>query len=315
MLRQPSPILSVGLGTLGGGLYAGLNTILDVWDRASPLVATWGAVHGFIDRAIPLLVGGLLGLAIHYGRLREVIARGEAQRAEDLVHRLQRVERNQAVWIVATSTLHEVRNPIHGLGLLLDEVAELEASSRDPVEVAVERTRLLEHARAQMARVDTSIAALRRLASSAKPMERAVDLSALVDDVARNSRFASPPTIDLSASSGHGLVVRGDEAFLRIILENLLTNAVDALRAGGRGRVHVEATVSDGAACVRISDDGPGIDEGVRASMFEPLATTKAEGMGLGLAISRALARSMHGDVTCIDVPGWSTTLELRLPE
>lgn len=308
----PSPVLYVALGLLGGALYAGTNTLFDVWDRQSPLVATWGVVHGFVDRGIPLLVGGLLGLAVHYGRLRHELARAEAERAEDLVHRLQRVERNQAVWVVATSTLHEVRNPLHGLGLLLDEVVELEG--RDGADVAPERARLLERARAQMVRVDTSIAALRKLASSAKPQPREVNLSALVEAVARDAEVAKAPSVELSVEADRALVVEGDEAFLRIIVENLVTNALDALREEKRGRVLVRATTVDGAPCVRVSDDGPGIADDVRASMFEPLATTKVEGMGLGLAISRALARTMRGDVACTDVPGWSTTLELRLP-
>jgi two-component system C4-dicarboxylate transport sensor histidine kinase DctB len=55
---------------------------------------------------------------------------------------------------------------------------------------------------------------------------------------------------------------------------------------------------------VRVGDDGPPIDPGVRDSLFEPLRTTKAEGLGLGLPIARALARAMRGDVALEDGEG-----------
>ncbi|NOU34515.1 MAG: hypothetical protein HOO96_42020, partial [Polyangiaceae bacterium] len=150
--RSTGPLWVYALvGLAGGAAYAAANTVFDILDRTKPLVATLAAVHGFVDRGVPLLVGVLLGVAVHYWRLTREQARGFARRAEDLGHRLAHVERDQAVWVVATSTLHEVRNPIHTLGLLLDEIASLE-DGPDEAGGAPTRAELLGQARAQMRR-------------------------------------------------------------------------------------------------------------------------------------------------------------------
>ena len=85
--------------------------------------------------------------------------------------------------------------------------------------------------------------------------------------------------------------------------------------AGRRDR-RVLVSAERGVACsiVRVLDNGTGIDAEARGSLFEPLASSKARGMGLGLSVSRALARAMAGDLVIAEVSGWSTCLELRLP-
>ena len=93
-------------------------------------------------------------------------------------------------------------------------------------------------------------------------------------------------------------------------------NSLDVLRArGGAGKVGISVTHDHGEALVRVQDDGPGIEEGIGDKIFEPLATSKARGLGLGLSIARALARSMRGEIVREQRAGWSTTFLLRLPE
>ena len=73
----------------------------------------------------PVIVGALLGVCAHYLRLRGAASRRprwRAARAEALRMRLQKVERDQAVWVLAAAVLHELNNPLHALGLLLDEI-------------------------------------------------------------------------------------------------------------------------------------------------------------------------------------------------
>ena len=298
---------------LAGAAYAATNTLFDMWDRSKPLVSTLASVHGFIDRGVPLFAGALMGLAVHYWALRTELAKREASRAEDLGARLQKVERDQAVWIVATSTLHEVRNPLHSLGLLIDEVVALDEAGDSAT-----RRDLLQRARAQMARIEESIGALRHLATSAKPSVREVDLAALAEQVADSAKphRSEDHAIALDVVCRARPLVRGDAAFLRIIVENLVQNSLEALASTERddGRILVETVTSGDEAIVRIADNGPGIPADKRAEVFEPLATTKTQGMGLGLAISRALARAMKGDVTFVERDDWSSCIELRMP-
>ncbi len=305
------------VGTLGGTIYALANTLFDAWDRAGSISVTFVQVHGLVDRGVPVFAGALLGIALHYFRLRSELAAREASRAEELGSRLEKVERDQAVWVVATSTLHEVRNPLHSLGLLLDEVVALESSEEAGLVTMAGRRELLERARAQMARIEASILALRRLAASKRPTLTDVDLADVVTQTVAEVRARIPKDEGVSVSliAQHRLTVHGDTTFLRIIAENLLQNALDAQRTAGtlEPRVRVEVLRDGDNAVLRVADNGPGVATDDRQSVFEPLATSKAQGMGLGLSISRALARAMEGEVGFAELAEWSTCLELRM--
>lgn len=314
--RSTGPLWVYALvGLAGGAAYAAANTVFDILDRSKPLVATLAAVHGFVDRGVPLLVGVLLGVAVHYWRLTREQARGLARRAEDLGRRLAHVERDQAVWVVATSTLHEVRNPIHTLGLLLDEIAALEDGSPE-VDDAPTRAELLAQARAQMKRVDEAIAALRGLGRGAPPTLGSVELAPLAHDVAAESNAARGRAA-IAVEVDPALLAHGDAGFVRIILENLLKNSTDAVSEARSGKVLVRGAKRGDRTVLQVLDNGPGIAAGKEDDVFEPLATSKAHGMGLGLAISKALARSMQGDLRIGAAPagdGYSTCMELSLP-
>jgi two-component system, NtrC family, sensor kinase len=98
------------------------------------------------------------------------------------------------------------------------------------------------------------------------------------------------------------------------IVFNLLTNAVQAMGDGG-GVVTIAAhEAGDQVIELRISDTGPGVAEGDREKIFEPLYTTKARGIGLGLAVSRALARANLGDLHVDGTPGGGATFIVTMP-
>ncbi|HUQ20704.1 MAG TPA: ATP-binding protein [Gemmatimonadaceae bacterium] len=115
--------------------------------------------------------------------------------------------------------------------------------------------------------------------------------------------------------------IRADRDKVQQILINLLTNAIKFTPA--RGRVTVEAGIStddEKMACIRVTDTGIGIRGDKLDSIFEPFVQLGArpasgqEGLGLGLAISRDLARGMSGDLTVKSTIGEGTTLVLTLP-
>ena len=99
---------------------------------------------------------------------------------------------------------------------------------------------------------------------------------------------------------------------VRQILVNLLANALDA--AGLTGRVALRVSRDERGTLLRVNDDGPGIDARVRHRLFEPLVTTKARGIGLGLALCRRLAERNGGSlaVSAGELPG--AAFDLRLP-
>jgi PAS domain S-box-containing protein len=93
--------------------------------------------------------------------------------------------------------------------------------------------------------------------------------------------------------------VQADRIQLEMVLHNLISNALDALSTAGAGEGQVLVTVSADADAVLIAvhDSGAGIGEEAVSQLFEPFYTTRSDGMGLGLAISRNLVRAHGGDL------------------
>jgi signal transduction histidine kinase len=114
------------------------------------------------------------------------------------------------------------------------------------------------------------------------------------------------------------LVVRADPSLVQQVLLNLVSNAVKFTPAGGR--VTLDCQPAEATIAVRVSDTGIGVPAALRESIFEPFVqgdtglTRTTHGVGLGLAISRDLARRMGGDLTTMSEPGAGSVFTLTLP-
>ena len=108
-----------------------------------------------------------------------------------------------------------------------------------------------------------------------------------------------------------------DDSKLEQVLLNLLSNAVKFTQRGGHVSIRCEA--ADDHVLTRVQDDGPGIPADRLADIFEPFVQldralgNPREGVGLGLAISRDLARGMQGDLTVESIPGKGSTFTVSL--
>jgi signal transduction histidine kinase len=116
------------------------------------------------------------------------------------------------------------------------------------------------------------------------------------------------------------VMARADRDKLQQVVLNLLSNAVKATPAGGRVRLECGAAPDGTRVLVRVSDTGVGIPPDKLQSIFDPFVqvdrklSRPGEGVGLGLAISRDLARAMNGDLTAESVVGEGSTFTLVLP-
>ncbi|HYV65159.1 MAG TPA: protoglobin domain-containing protein, partial [Myxococcales bacterium] len=105
--------------------------------------------------------------------------------------------------------------------------------------------------------------------------------------------------------------IEGDGGQLRQVFVNLLDNAVHA--AGDGGWVRLEGAVENGIVALGIEDSGKGVDESVRARLFEPLITTKQKGIGLGLALVKRIVER-HGGTISYEPRGRGARFVVRLP-
>jgi PAS domain S-box-containing protein len=111
--------------------------------------------------------------------------------------------------------------------------------------------------------------------------------------------------------------VRADRIQIQQVLINLVRNACDAM-AAVRWSEH-RLTVKTGRRCdesvvITVADNGTGLSEELRASLFEPFVTTKRNGMGLGLTISRAIISGHHGEIWFEENPGGGSIFGFSLP-
>jgi signal transduction histidine kinase len=130
-----------------------------------------------------------------------------------------------------------------------------------------------------------------------------------MQDVALTNIFDSVDLIGVSAEIDPSLFVRGDPVRIRQIMRNLLRNA---LRYGGP-RVRLGAHKEAGRVAILVLDDGPGVSDEIVDRLFEPFVHGGSAGsLGLGLSVSRGLARQMGGDVQYFRHGSW-TVFELEL--
>jgi signal transduction histidine kinase len=290
------PWRAIAIGVMVGGLYSLIDEALDNGMNAS---ASLRIIHEIIDVVMPIGIGVLVAVAVHGLRLRSQLIAVQTERANDLERRIDRVDRNQAVWLVAAATLHRIVNPLHTLGLICEELTE-----RDPL--------FADRVRVQAEKMSTALSTLRQMNVQA-PQSGPLELGDYIATfAAQMAPLGERHRVHVQAHVSKELRVRADRAYLGVILENLVHNGIEALPQGGELTLSIDREEFRGVIAVR--DSGGGVPMDKREALFEPLrGSTKVNGLGMGLSVSRALARSMGGDLQYVCGAGGSR-FALSLP-
>jgi signal transduction histidine kinase len=106
--------------------------------------------------------------------------------------------------------------------------------------------------------------------------------------------------------------MRADPVQIGQVVVNLLSNAIQAMDQSGVLSVH--AAYDAGRIVITVADTGPGVPAEYRQKIFEPLFTTRARGIGLGLSVSRTLTHANGGELIVEDNPGGGARFSVRLP-
>ena len=186
---------------------------------------------------------------------------------------------------VARGMAHALRNPLHAVGLSVDELA-----ARLPGDA--EATALAAAARRQIAGVDGTIRSFLALAAGGGTEEE-VDVRALAEDVALAALQEARGRVRVSVegASARLLAVAPE---LKAALHALVVNAVEASPDGAEVAVRVEPREGGGAR-VAVEDAGAGLPAEVRARLFTPHTTTKPSGSGMGLYLAHRIATTRYG--------------------
>jgi signal transduction histidine kinase len=256
----------------------------------------------FVDWVAPPLAGVLMAAALLYAQRARTLHAAEKAAAEVLAERLAGTERRQAIWVVAAAVAHDLKNPLHNLQLLVEEVSD----EKDP-EL---RADLLRRIHENVARATERLSELSRAGQNPHDrVEQRVDVASVLEELRERLKPTLQATrAQLHIDCPHGMSVRCDGHALRTAVENVAANALEALQArGGGGSLWLHAEQRDGVVELTVQDDGPGIPEPLKSRLFTPFASGH-DGTGLGLSIARALARAGGGDLTCAESRAGRTT-------
>jgi len=140
-----------------------------------------------------------------------------------------------------------------------------------------------------------------------------LDLNGIVRETVDHLQLSGRADLELRLELGTAVHVIGDPPLLRRVLENLITNAVEAME--GRGKLSLSTEQQDSIVSITVSDSGPGMSEAfVRERLFRPFATTKRQGWGLGLYQCRSVIKSHGGKVHVESHPGLGSSFRVTLP-
>ena len=258
------------------------------------LVAS-GAINLLAILVVMLLAGTLSErLKLAGGRL--LVAEQRASKAERLA----------ALGTVAASLAHEIRNPLGSIAgsiRLLGTNSAFSAEERQLCDIIVRET----------ARLKDLVSDMLDLSSPRQPVFEVVDVAAVAREVVQlaepKGSITEQPLVSY-AGVGHAFV-RADPSHLRQLIWNLVRNGVQATAAGGHVEVSVE--VGRGGVRLRVSDDGPGLDEEAKSMIFDAFFTTRSKGTGIGLAVVKRIADEHGFEVVVDSTEGAGAIFEVAL--
>lgn len=270
--------------------------IIDVLIHEAPLIDAHGKQSGWM------------------GSMVDITERKQGEeRARKQQERMQATARLVAMGEMASSIAHELNQPLAAISSYCTGAANL-ISNQAPV---TEILPALQKAVEQAQRAGQVIRRIYGLARHSETRFEPIQLGERVDaaltlldaDIRQNGVRV---TLDLETQ----IMVEGDPVLLEQMLFNLFRNAIESMRdtAPDNRQMVITLSCAEGYALLCIADRGCGIDGKVADKLFDPLFTTKTEGMGMGLAICRSVVENHRGRLSFEANPEGGTMFRILLP-
>ena len=221
----------------------------------------------------------------------------------------QRQAHEQDSWTKLIRVLtHEIMNTVSPISSLSDALAaSMDEKGHSELDVKAGLETISDSSKNLIKFVET----YRELSGVARPVKKAIQLQELMDKVIGLNREAlAAKGAACSFSAGEpDLMLYADEGQISQILINLIKNALQA------GAKHIRITASlnkDDETVIRIANDGEPIPVSAQEQIFVPVYTTKKEGSGIGLSISRQIMRNHNGSIDLVKSDANETIFEIR---
>lgn len=269
----------------------------------------------FVDargRHVSVVLSTSLVKGIKDDILQAILVFTDNSKIKELEAAKRRAERLAAFQAMTRAIAHEIKNPLVAIKTFAELLPERFADEDfrgDFLKVVVQ----------EIERIDDLVARLRGLAIPQVLELRSLDLREPIEEtlvLLRGQLEQSRVLVTLTCEDPIPLI-EGDKAQLKQLFLNLFINAIEAMGSGGELMIRLsrEGPLAAETVLVEVSDSGTGIPESVLMNMFDPFVTTKRQGSGLGLSISRGIADAHNASIYARNNPsGRGATIFLELP-
>jgi signal transduction histidine kinase len=286
-------------------LRLGLN--LDGLRRAERRTLTRLTLSLAAALALGIVMIAFVVLRQQFGVLSEKHARAEEA--------LRRRDRLAAMGELASTVAHEVRNPLNAIGMTAQRLRRefLNAGHATPGPDDAELRELLDVLGSETQRIDRIVQQFLDYARPPRLSLREASLREVLDAAAEALRAKAATrgiTIDSDVAGVGDALFDSDQ--LKQAVDNLLRNAIDASPDGGRVRLEARRDWPDHV--IDVADDGPGIPADIVPKIFDLYFTTKADGTGVGLAVTHQIVEAHQGRIDVESSPGAGTRMSVRIP-
>jgi two-component system sensor kinase FixL len=227
---------------------------------------------------------------------------------------LEHAGRLGAMGEIATSIAHELNQPLTAAASLAGAVSLTLKKAREPRNDAA--IALLEDAIGEVRRASEIIRNMRDFVRKKKTARSLHDVNKVIEDASRIALIGADALgvsvkTDFDDNVGQMLL---DRVQIQQVVTNLVRNAVDAMKDAPERRLTVSTARRDGKIEVQIEDTGPGLSEEIRNQLFQPFVTSKENGTGIGLSISKAIIDAHQGEIFAINKKPIGCAFTFRLP-
>jgi len=204
-----------------------------------------------------------------------------------LQERIARSERLAALGEVVAEISHEIKNPLMMIGGFARQLIRTARDSK-----TLSKLNIIAE---EVQRLEALLGELRDLYTPTKLVIEKIDINDLLEEIyslTKDDCHARRIQVRLDREKG-SLFVEADRLRLKQVLLNLVKNGVEAMEKGGN--LSIQSAVSGEKIEISIADDGPGMRESIKEKIFTPFFTTKKQGTGLGLCVSKRIIEDHPG--------------------
>lgn len=253
----------------------------------------------------------LPGTRLFTGFVRDLTERQEREhRLTEVRSELIHVSRLSELGQMVSALAHEVNQPLTAMANYLSGARRLFTGGN--VEGGLQA---MERMAEQSERARQIIQRLRDFARKRETQRRVESLARTIEEASGLAMVGVGSgvrlEIDIAADAVEAFI---DKVQIQQVLLNLMRNAIEAMAGLERREIAVSTSRAGDRVAIRVADTGPGLPEQIRARLFEPFMTTKADGMGVGLSICRTIVEAHGGELEAEDREGGGTIFAFSVP-